>query len=40
MRINERKKKNKGLDIEQIVYAHGSQWGPIPDVSVPADCRQ
>jgi hypothetical protein len=27
------------LDIEQI-YDHGSQWGLMPGVSMPADCRQ
>jgi hypothetical protein len=37
-RIDERK-KNIGLDIEQI-HGHGSQRGPMPDVSVPAGCRQ
>jgi hypothetical protein len=36
---DERKEKNKELDIEQI-YGHGSQRGPIPGVSVPAGCQQ
>jgi hypothetical protein len=36
---DQRKEKNKGLDIEQI-YGHGSQRGPMPGVSVPAGCRQ
>jgi hypothetical protein len=36
------KKKEKhrnGLDIQQI-YDHGSHRGPMPGVTVPADCRQ
>jgi hypothetical protein len=36
---NQRKEKNKGLDIKQI-YDHGSQLCPMPGVSVPAACRQ
>jgi hypothetical protein len=38
-RINEGEKKHKGLDIQQI-YGHGSYRGPMPGVTVPADCRQ
>jgi hypothetical protein len=33
-----RKKKHKGLDIQQI-YGHRSHRGPMPGVIVPADCR-
>jgi hypothetical protein len=33
-RNNERKKKHKGLDMEQI-YGHGSQRGSMPGMIVP-----
>jgi hypothetical protein len=38
-RNNERRGKNKNLDIEQI-YGHGSQRGSMPGVTVLAGCRQ
>jgi hypothetical protein len=38
-RNNERRKKNKSLDTEQI-YGYGSQRGSMPRVTVLAGCQQ
>jgi hypothetical protein len=38
-RNNERRKKDKSLDVEQM-YGHGSQRGSMPGVTVLAGCRQ
>jgi hypothetical protein len=35
----QKKKHRNGLDIQQI-YGYGSHRGPMPGVTVPAECRQ